>query len=95
MKSWQNLFKATALSILIFLSISFLTILVNIAPFRFYENNEMYKMEIGFPFTYYSQFWVGNSIFPNFGWNVPNLLLDCLLTWVFIVGIYFWFKQKK
>lgn len=91
----KKISKGTLLSILIFFSISFITILMQIGPFHYYGLNETYKLDIGFPFKYYGQFWVSKSNTPNSGWHLKNLFLDCLLTWILVVGLYVWIKKKK
>ena len=84
-----TIFKGTLISILVFLSISFITVLTQINPLHYYKNNEAYKLDIGFPFKYYGQFWLtGNSI-PNSGWTVDHLFYDCLLTWFVVTGLYY------
>ncbi len=61
----------------IFLSISFLTVLFQINS-PLYRAEDIYELSIGFPFKYYHEFMVDCPI-PNSGWNVRNLILDCLL----------------
>ena len=55
------IFRGTILSILIFFSISFLTVLKQIAPLHYYQKGESYSFDIGFPLVYYGQFWVSGS----------------------------------
>lgn len=85
--------KATLFSVLIFFSVSFITFLLQIAPFNYVTPAEQYHLQIGFPFCYYEQFIMSGSNFPNFGWNSRNLLLDCFITWIVILIIYF--KWRK
>jgi len=74
-----KLIRGTLLSILIFFSISFLTILFQInSPLNRIEGN--YELRIGFPFEYYHEFMVDCPI-PNSGWNAKYLILNCGLTW--------------
>lgn len=77
----------TVLAVLVFFSISFLTVLTEInSPLN--RLNVAYQFEIGFPFTYYFEFFVDCPI-PNSGWNVLNLFWDCLLTWVLVnIGMF-------
>jgi hypothetical protein len=91
----KTTFKATILSILVFLSVSFITVLCNINPLHYYKDSENYKLNIGFPFVYYEQFWLGNSSIPNSGWNINNLFLDIILTWILIVLMFGYYKQRK
>jgi hypothetical protein len=81
----KNLIIGTLYSILVFFSISFVTVILHInSPLHRYA--ESYKFEIGFPFEYYYQFCT--DIVPNSGWNLANLIYNCLLTWFFVCGIY-------
>lgn len=73
-----KLITRTLLSILIFFSISFITVLFHInSPFHRMHNN---GLKIGFPFEYYQQFMVDCPI-PNSSWNLNNLIMDCGITW--------------
>jgi hypothetical protein len=83
------------LSILIFFSISFITVLFQIGPFHRYGLQETYQLNIGFPFTYYEQFWVNKSYSPNSGWHLDKLFIDCLITWISVVGLYLVYKKKE
>jgi hypothetical protein len=92
----KNTLIGTILSILIFFSISFLTVLTQINPFHYYKNEETYQLNIGFPLIYYNQFWLSGSNIPNSGWTVNYLFFDCILTWVIVTGTYIiWLKIKK
>ena len=91
----KKITTVTILSILIFFSISFITILCQINPLHYYKDNEKYKLYIGFPFKYYNQFFVDESPIPNSGWNLKNLFFDCLITYIAVIGIYFTFKKFK
>jgi len=91
----RKLTGITFLSILFFFSISFVTFLCQINPLHYYKENENYKLEIGFPFKYYYQFFVNDNKIPNSGWIGKNLIYDCLLTWIFIAGIYYIIKKIK
>lgn len=81
----------TLFSILIFFSISFITVLTQIhSPFH---RLAAYELRIGFPLTYYYQFPVQKTIIA--GWNVQNLFWDCLITWISVTGVYFFFKKMR
>lgn len=84
---------ATILSILVFFSISFVTVLtqINSPLHRIYD---YYELEIGFPFRYYHEFMVDCPI-PNSGWNINNLILDCAITWIVVTGLYLVVKRNK
>lgn len=88
----KKLINYTLLSILIFFSISFLTIFNDIySPLN---TTPVYPtLSLGFPFTYYEQFQVNNSPFLNAGWNLKNLLADCFLTWSSVVLTAFLIKK--
>jgi len=89
----KELIKGTLLSVLIFFSISFITVLTQInSPFHRIEGN--YKLSIGFPFEYYYEFLVELPT-PNSGWNVDNLIIDCLITWLITIGIRVLIKKIK
>jgi hypothetical protein len=93
MKKFILLFKITIVSIIVFFSISFISILYQILPFKYHNEFEQYQLEIGFPFIYYSQFFLKGNEFPNSYWNAYNLLLDCVITWVLTIFIYFVYKK--
>ena len=69
LKITKHIFVGTIISILIFFSISFITLLLQINPLGYYKNNEAYELKLGFPFTYYTQFWVSGNNYPNSGWK--------------------------
>jgi hypothetical protein len=52
-------------------------------------------MDIGFPFTFYGQFRLRGSDFPNSGWYINYLFYDCLITWIIVTGIYIWVMKSK
>jgi len=76
---FKKLIIGTLLSILIFFSISFITVLFQINS-PLHHMDVSYELRIGFPFEYYHEFMVDCPL-PNWGWNVNNLLLDCGLIW--------------
>jgi hypothetical protein len=82
----------TFLSILVFFSVSFLTILTQLnSPLKRYER---FEHKIGFPYSYYHEFMVDCPI-PNSGWNIKHLIFDCLITWMFVTGLYLIIKRNK
>lgn len=84
--------KAIVLSALIFFSISFFTVLLDInSPIN--RINTYHELKIGFPFTYYHEFIVEGPI-PNSGWNLKNLFFDIIITLITVTGI-FWILNKK
>jgi hypothetical protein len=81
----KKIIIGTILSILVFFSISFSTILLQInSPLNRIE--KFYELRIGFPLEYYHEFMLDCPI-PNSGWNVQNLLIDCGIIWVMTIGI--------
>lgn len=91
MNSAKKIIGPTALSILFFFSVSFVTVLFQINPLRYYKGEESYNLEVGFPFAYYYQFWLRGNEFPNSGWDIENLFYNCFLTWLITTGIFFYF----
>lgn len=86
----KRLFKGTLLSILIFFSVSFITVLLQLnSPIH---RQPDFTLAIGFPFVYYNQFLVAPPI-PNSAWEGTNLMLDCALTWIIVVEFYIWRKK--
>ena len=91
MKTITELLKPTILAILIFFSISFLTVLFQInSPLNRVESAEL---NIGFPLIYYKQFMVDCPI-PNSGWNILNLFIDCAIIWILTLIGYKIFKKN-
>ncbi len=89
----KTIIKGTLLSTLIFFTISFLTVLFQInSPLN--RINEKYELRIGFPFEYYYEFFVDCPI-PNSGWNIKNLILNILITWILTTGIILIKKKRK
>jgi len=87
-----NIIIGTLLSVLIFFSVSFITVLLQInSPIHRYE---FLEHKIGFPFVYYHEFMVDCPI-PNSGWNFNNLILDCVITWIIVTGLYLILKRNK
>lgn len=86
----KSVFKGTMLSILIFFSISFISVLLQLnSPIHRQIDS---SFSIGFPFTYYHQFLIDASI-PNSSWKIGNLIVDCFITWIIVIGIYIWKKR--
>jgi len=94
MKTTWVFFKGTILSAFVFFSISFITFLMQINPIHYYRKNEAYKLDVGFPFTYYRQFWLSGSTIPNSEWIVTNLLIDIFLSWVVVATLYYFVKKS-
>jgi hypothetical protein len=95
MKKYKVLINGTFLSILIFFSTSFITVLIQIAPIKYYKRNESYNLDIGFPFKYYEEFWLKGNVTPNFGWNGLNLIYNIITTWFIVFGEYYLLNRNK
>ncbi|PKV51717.1 hypothetical protein ATE84_3815 [Aquimarina sp. MAR_2010_214] len=76
----------TVLSSLIFLSISFLTVL------NFIFTSDSPEFKIGFPLQYYNRFFTASDEL-RFSWNIWNLLVDILIVWGITVLVYY--LQKR
>ncbi|RSK38411.1 hypothetical protein [Hymenobacter perfusus] len=90
---FSTLLGGTLLAVVVFFAISFLTVLRHITPVHRYKPSEAYKLAIGFPWTYYYQFWVRGEDLPQFGWHVVHLGYDCLLTWLVVLALYLLWKR--
>ncbi|MBL7954777.1 MAG: hypothetical protein JNJ91_07035 [Flavobacteriales bacterium] len=83
----RRLVIGTLLSILVFFAVSFLSILGQIAgPLN--GHTPRVRLEVGWPFTFYQEFWVNGSESMNCGWHMRNLLFGCVLTWAVVTGTY-------
>ncbi len=92
-KTIWNLIKGTLLSMLVFFTLSFFSVIYSIKHPENYV--EVAEMHIGFPFSYYYQFWLSGSDGPNWGGNYLNLLLDCFICWTVVTGIYLLLRREK
>jgi len=88
----KKLVAGTALSILIFCSTSFLTVLFQINSPLHRQTDD--HLAIGFPLSYYSQFMVDCSI-PNSGWDGKHLLFDILSIWALTTGVFLIVKRNR
>lgn len=95
LKQFRIISEGTLLWILVFFSISFITVLTQISPFHYYREHETYNLAIGFPFKYYEQFWLRGSDIPNSGWFGHHLFYDCMITWLIVAGQYTLYKKRK
>ena len=81
----NQIIKGTFMSMLVFFSISFLTVLFQInSPLN--RIKESYELHIGFPLEYYNEFMVDCPT-PNSGWDIKNLILN--------IGIMILIKKRK
>jgi hypothetical protein len=92
MSTTKTILNGTILSILIFFSVLFITVLLQInSPLNRQVDS---TLNIGFPFIYYNQFLVDPPI-PNSGWNGKNLIVDFLFVWLIVVSLYAIVLEKK
>ncbi len=84
-----NLLKGTFLSMLVFFTLTFFSVIYSIKHPEFHG-----EMHFGFPFKFYHQFWLSGNDYPNFGGNFLNLLFDCLICWVVVTGIFLLVQKK-
>lgn len=91
--TFRKLIVSTILSVLVFFSISFVTVLTQLNS-PFHRISDYYELKIGFPFEYYHEFMVDCPI-PNSGWNINNLILDCFFSWILVTGLYLVIKRNK
>ena len=86
----KKILISTIYSILIFFSISFLTLIFDLFLFT---KDYCGKFQLGFPFEYYYQFPVDGNL--NHGSSVENLFIHCFITWTVVTGIYLFIKRGK
>lgn len=87
-----TLLKSTALSVLVFGTISFVSVLPDFnTPLK---PTHMFEHTIGFPFTYYHDFLVDCPV-PNSSWNAENLLLDYVITWILVTFVVIKVRPQK
>ncbi len=83
----KSFFKVVLLSLLVFCTVSFLTVLNTIhSPLT--KHSQLNEFKIGFPFTFYKEFIV-DCPYTNFGWNLKNLMFDYLLIFTVLLLLYF------
>ncbi len=82
----KNITRIIVHTILIFSSISFLSVIYSIV--RDFPN---YEAKFGFPLLYYKSFWISDGL--RFSWNGVNLILDYLF--ICIVYFVFWLIKEK
>ncbi|MGD1845840.1 MAG: hypothetical protein ACFB10_10650 [Salibacteraceae bacterium] len=89
----KSIIYGTGLSILVFFSTSFLTVLFQINS-PLHRLTDAYELNIGFPFNYYYEFMVEYPV-PNSGWRLNNLFWDCFITWIVVTGTFVLQKKRK
>jgi len=89
----KSLLKGTTLSILIFFSVSFVTVIIQKNSVINWTSDN-FSFIIGFPFVYYYELWLDYSS-PNYSWKLDNLIYDCLIYWSLITGLTILLNRKK
>ncbi|WP_103068693.1 hypothetical protein [Aquimarina sediminis] len=84
----KKIISVTVVSILIFLSISFLTVL------NFVFTSGFPELKIGFPLQYYNRFFTAPDEL-RFSWNIWNLIIDFLVIWGITAVVYYLSKRIK
>ncbi len=85
--------EGTLVSLIIFLSITFLMVLFKI-HFPFQIVTDYYELKLGFPFPFYHRLRV-DRVLPKEGWKSLFLLADYMITWLVVTVTYFLVKRKK
>jgi len=83
MKLLTRLLKQIIFSIMMFFSISFITVLFQINS-PIHRIKDSYELRIGFPLEYYHEFMVDCPI-PNSGWDISNLVFNFVIVWILTV----------
>lgn len=78
----KKLISITIVAITIFFAISFITILADFAT-PFWEPSHI--IDVGFPFTYYEEFF---HEFKHTGWQPRYLIVDALIVWILVFVIW-------
>ena len=89
----KKIFIATFYSIIAFCVVSYISVMVSLLS-SVGDISQKPVVNLGFPYNYYYQFWLRGSDSPNCGWQIDNFILDCFLTWIVTLVIYFILKRK-
>ncbi len=81
-KQGLNIFIA---SVLVFCTVSFLSFLSQIPPFKHESAEDMDILSVGFPWKFYGQFWIKHNNYPNFGWEPFNFIYDYITVLITII----------
>lgn len=90
----RYLLIGTVLSVLVFFSISFLSYLADIDTFNPSASNVL-DVDIGFPFTYYTEVFRKQSMIPRTSADMGLMLADCAITWLIVALPYLFYKIRK
>ena len=90
----KKIIIATFYSIVVFCVVSYLSVMKSLLTS---VGNPLRKpvANLGYPFSYYYQFWLKGSDSPNCGWDFKNFVLDGLIVWIITITIYFIVKKNK
>ncbi len=88
------IFKSFFYSLIIFCVISYISVMISLLSSTTVNSDSNPVVNIGFPFKYYYQFWVGNP-FPNNGWNIRYFIYDFLITYGITFFYILLFKKEK
>jgi hypothetical protein len=90
----KSVIAGTLLSALVFLSVSFLSF-INSSRSEFPVEN-VQKVNIGYPSTYLTQYWVNNSesnaTSVRYSWKFKILFISCFAYWLIFGGTYVGYK---
>jgi hypothetical protein len=82
------------LSVIAFCVISYISVMISLLG-SLGDLTKKPVTNLGFPFKYYSQFWVGESDSPNCGWRIDYFIIDFWVVWELTGGVYLFVKRKK
>ena len=78
----KKLISITIVAITIFFAISFITVFADFAT-PFWESSQI--LDVGFPFTYYEEFYLD---FKHAGWRPIYIIIDALIVWILVFVIW-------
>ncbi|HYD90424.1 MAG TPA: hypothetical protein VEA37_02930 [Flavobacterium sp.] len=90
----KRLIRPTLYSIIAFCVVSYISVMVSLLS-SVGDPQVKPVTNIGFPFSYYYQFWLNGNDSSNCGWNGTAFLLDCAIIWICTLSIYFMYRHLK
>ena len=78
----KKIFISTICAAIIFFMVSYFSVMISLV-----NRINLPVTNIGFPFRYYEQFWMGPDDL-HYGWSFKYFLLDCLITWIVVTSFY-------
>lgn len=92
MKIFKQYIKLGVFSLMIFLSISFISFMFNFIGT--YETQ--WDIKVGFPLVFYNEFYKQGNCFPNFGWKINYFIFDFIFTFLMVIlGYKLWNKFER